>query len=65
MVYSEYWKKAGGNIFFEMILFWGNCENNIISKKKKISSLFQYFERTIASTETNDTSKKAQGYKIS
>ena len=31
----------------------------IISFQKKISSLFQYSERTIASTETNDTSTES------
>ena len=55
MVLSEYWKKLE-NFFFEMILFLQFSQNNIILKKKN-SSFFQYSERTIASTEANDTSK--------
>ena len=31
----------------------------IISFQKKISSLFQYSDRTVASTETNDTSTES------
>ena len=50
-------KKAGGNIFLK----WYYYEEivKIISFQKKISSLFQYSERTIASTETNDTSTES------
>ena len=33
-------------------------------KKKKSSSLFQFFERTIASTETNDTSAESPGSQL-
>jgi hypothetical protein len=40
-----------------MILFSQFPNNNMISKKK--SSLFQYSDRTIASTETNDTSTES------
>ena len=61
-VLSEYWKKLE-EIFFlkwyyfeeivKIVLFW-----------KKISSLFKYSERTIASTETNDTSAKSPGSQL-
>ena len=40
-----------------MILLLRNCENHTILKK--ISSLFQYFKRTIASTETNNISTES------
>ena len=36
----------------------------IISFKKKISSLFQYSDRTVASTETNDTSAESSDTKL-
>ena len=41
-----------------MILFLQFPQNDKIYKKYISSSLFQYPERTIASTETNDTSEK-------
>ena len=49
-------KKAGGFFFSK----WYYLEKiaKIISFRKKISSLFQYSERTIASPETNNTSKE-------
>ena len=40
-----------------MILLWGDCENSIILKK--ISILFKYSERTVASTVTNDISAES------
>ena len=40
-----------------MKLPWGDCENCIISKK--ISSPFQYSDKTIASTETNNISPQS------
>ena len=43
-------EKAGGNIFFEMILFSQFPQRNISS------SFFQYSDKTINITETNDTS---------
>ena len=49
-------KKAGGNIFLKWYYFEEIAK--IISFRKIFSSLFQYFERNIASSETNDTSKK-------
>jgi hypothetical protein len=36
----------------------------IISFQKKISSLFQYSDRTVASTETNDTSTESSDTKL-
>ena len=50
-------KKARGNICFK----WYYLEEivKIVSFWKKISSLFQYSERTIASTVTNDTSAES------
>ena len=42
---------------FQMILLRGDYENSIILKK--ISSLFQYSERTDASTETKNTSAES------
>jgi hypothetical protein len=47
-------KKARRNIFLKLYYFEEIVK--IVSFRKKISSLFQYSERTIASTETNDTS---------
>ena len=36
----------------------------IMSFQKKISRLFQYSERTVASTDTNDTSTESSGTKL-
>jgi hypothetical protein len=36
----------------------------IISFQKKISSLFQYSDRTVASTKTNDTSTESSDTKL-
>ena len=47
-------KKARGNIFLKWYYFEEIVK--IVSFWKKISSLFQYSERTVASTETNNTS---------
>ena len=49
-------KKAGGNIFSK----WYNFKEiaKKISLRKFLSSFFQYSERTITSTKTNDTSKE-------
>jgi hypothetical protein len=44
-------------IFFETILF-SQFPQNISFQKNVSSSFFQYSERTINSTETNDTSKE-------
>ena len=41
-----------------MILFSQFPHNNIISKKNS-SSFFQYSDKTVASTETNDTSTES------
>ena len=55
-VLSEYWKRLEEN-------FRKNIISTIFKKwwnlKKVSSSLFQYSERTISSTETNDTSAKS------
>jgi hypothetical protein len=48
-------KNAGGNIFFKFSSFWEIAEITVFWKFS--SSLFLYSERTIASTETNDTSE--------
>ena len=56
MVPSEYWKRLEDN--FRKTLFPRFPKNNEISKKKS-SSLFQFFEETIASTETNDILKES------
>jgi hypothetical protein len=56
-VLSEYWKKARRNIFFKWYFFEEIVK--IVSFWKKFSSLFQYSERTVASTETNDTSAES------
>jgi hypothetical protein len=55
-------KKAERNIFLK-----GYCYEEIvkiISFQKKISSLFQYSDRTVASTETNDTSTESSDTKL-
>ena len=61
-VLSEYWKKVE-EIFFlkwycleeivKIVLFW-----------KKFSSFYQYSDRTVASTETNDTSAESLGSQL-
>ena len=60
-VLSEYWKKL------EEIFFWNDITLRRLWKlyhfEKKISSLFQYSDRTIASTETNDTSTESSDAK--
>ena len=61
MVLSEYWKTLEEN--FQKRLFprfskeWWNLQ-------KKSSSLFQYCEKTIASTETNDTSAESSDIQL-
>ena len=50
-------KNTGGNIFFKFSSFWEIAEITVFWKFS--SSLFLYSERTIASTETNDTSKES------
>ena len=55
-------KKARGNIFLK----WYYLEEivKIVSFWKKFSSLFQCSDRTIAITETNDTSAKRMGSQL-
>ena len=55
-------KKAGG-IFFSKWYYFEKIAK-IISFRKKFSSLFQYSERTIASPETNNTSKERSDTKL-
>ena len=55
-------KKAGG-IFFSKWYYFEKIAK-IISFRKKIWSLFQYSERTIASPETNNTSKERSDTKL-
>ena len=45
-----------------MILLGGDCEN--CTFWKKFSSLFQYSDRTVASTETNNTSAESLGSQL-
>ena len=49
-------KKAGRNVFCKFCTFEEIAE--IMSFRKISSSLFKYSERTLTSTETNDTSKE-------
>ena len=55
-------KKARGNIFLK----WYYLEEivKIVSFWKKFSSLFQYSDRTVASTETNNTSAESLGSQL-
>ena len=62
MVLSQYWKRLEEN--FRKRLFPRFPKNDEISKKKS-SSLFQFSERTIASTQTNDTSAESPGSQLS
>ena len=55
-------KKARGNIFLKWYYFEEIVK--IVSFWKKISSLFQYSDRTVASTETNNTSAESLGSQL-
>ena len=61
MVFLENWKRLE-DFFFEISSFLGNRGNDIFQKFS--SSLFQYSERTIASTETNYTSAESPGFQL-
>ena len=61
--YFRILKKTGGNIFLSFSSFWEIVE--IILFRKFSSSLFQYSERTIAITETNDTSAETPWSQLS
>ena len=56
-ILSEYWKKLEEIFFFKWYYFEESVK--IVSFWKKISSLFQYSETTVASTVTNDTSAES------
>ena len=62
MVLSEYWKRLEEN--FRKRLFPRFPKNDEISKKES-SILFLFSERTIASTQTNDTSAESPGSQLS
>ena len=53
-----YYIEKGWRKFFEMILFPQFSRNDEIYKKNISSSFFKYSERTIASTETSNTSEE-------
>ena len=55
-VLSEYWKMLEN--FFSKWYYFRNFLKLISFQKKNSSSFFQYSERNITSTETNDTSKE-------
>ena len=57
MVLSEYWKRL--DIFFSKWYYFHNLLKVISFQKNISSSFFQYSDRTVASTETNDTSAES------
>ena len=58
----NYWKKDGWILFFEMIFYKEIVK--IKTFQEKILSIFQYFDRNIASRETNDTSTESSDTKL-
>ena len=59
--YLRILKRARG-FFLQFSSFLGNCRNNLFQKLS--SSLFQYSESTIASTEINNTSAESMGSQL-